>query len=338
MKPEPLTPSDLDLRDFEWMPLQVVRLRDSGIVVVASAEAFRAAVLLWCASWHQVPAASLPKDEKMLCSLAGFGRDLKTWRGLASEALHGFVECSDGRLYHPVIAEKAIESGSKKKKQGRQTAAATEAARLARLARDAERNGVRDDDRNGLQGIGEDRNGEDKTKTESEKRGESNPPSVLKLVDEGNPIPIDESYVPSDPAIEYAFSLGMKKAELDSELRKFVMKSISLRVVSFNIDMNFKLWCDRWLQFKLKDNPDWKPAPAVEEKPREPMLLVIQGTPEGVAWDHNQRSRNLRPLFYSKHIVDGVEVIAAQCKTLWPEGYDEATGERIAPTNEEDAA
>lgn len=170
------------------------------------------------------------------------------------------------------------------------------------------------------------------------KKGESNSPSGLKLVEEGRAVPIDESYQPSEPAIEYAFSLGMKKSELDHELSKFITKSISLRVVSFNIDMNFKLWCDRWLQFKRKDNPDWKPAPVVEEKPREPMLLVIQGTPEGVAWDHNQRSKNLRGLFYSKHIVDGVEVIAAQCKTLWPEGYDEATGERIDPASEEHAA
>lgn len=170
------------------------------------------------------------------------------------------------------------------------------------------------------------------------KKGESNSPSVLKLVEEGRPIPIDESYQPSERAIEYAFSLGMKKAEVDDELRKFVTKSISLRVVSFNIDMNFKLWCDRWLEYKRKGNPDWKPEPVAEVKPREPTILVIQGTPEGVAWDHNQRSKNLRPLFYSKHMVDGVEVIAAQCKTLWPDGYDEATGERIAPQSEENAA
>ena len=174
------------------------------------------------------------------------------------------------------------------------------------------------------------------------KKGESNSPSKnnLVLVEGGSgPFPIDESYQPSEPAIEYAFSLGMKKSELDDELRKFITKSISLRVVSFNIDMNFKLWCDRWLAYRLKDQPGWKPAAAEEPSaPREPLKLVIQGTPEGVAWDHNQRSRSLRPLFYSKHLVDGVEVIAAQCKTLWPEGYDEATGERIAPSESEDAA
>jgi uncharacterized protein YdaU (DUF1376 family) len=170
------------------------------------------------------------------------------------------------------------------------------------------------------------------------KKGESNSPSVLKLVDEGRPTPIDESYQPSEPAIEYAFSLGMKKAELEHELSKFITKSISLRVVSFNIDMNFKLWCDRWLQYKRKDNPNWTPAPAVDEAPRPSKVRVIHGTPEGNAWDQNQRIMKLPALFYSKHMVDGVEVTAALCDTLWPEGYDEATGERIAPDASEDAA
>jgi uncharacterized protein YdaU (DUF1376 family) len=170
------------------------------------------------------------------------------------------------------------------------------------------------------------------------KKGESNSPSALKLVEEGKPVPIDESYRPSEPAIEYAFSLGMKKVEVDDELRKFITKSISLRVVSFNIDMNFKLWCDRWLEFKRKGNPGWRPESAAVAMPPDTRPLIIHGTPEGVAWDHNQRAKKLPPLFYSKHIVNGVEVIAARCKTLWPEGYDEATGERIAPTESEDAA
>ncbi len=146
--PDPLTTPDLDLRGFTYMPLEVVRLRDSDLVVLASGEEFRAAVLLWCAAWHQVPAASVPKDERMLANLAGFGRDLKGWRGVSEAALRGFVECSDGRLYHPVIAEKAIESGSKKRKQTSQTAAATEARKAAKAARDAERDEQRDDERN----------------------------------------------------------------------------------------------------------------------------------------------------------------------------------------------
>jgi hypothetical protein len=107
---EPLTPPDLDLRDFDWMPLDVARLRDSDLSVLAPGDAFRAAVLLWCASWHQIPAASLPAEDRLLANLAGYGRDLKGWSSVRDDALRGFVKCSDGRLYHPVVAEKAIEA------------------------------------------------------------------------------------------------------------------------------------------------------------------------------------------------------------------------------------
>lgn len=242
MKPEPLTPPDLDLRSFGYMPLEVVRLRDSDLVVLASGEEFRAAVLLWCAAWHQVPAGSVPKDERMLASLAGFGRDIKGWRTVSDAALRGFVECSDGRLYHPVIADIAITSGTKKRKQGSQTAAATAARRAAKELRDAERNGQRNDDRNDsgpdsattddedrnvIQGRGSEENGEDSKGSESEKKGESNSRSGLQLVSD-KAIPIDLDYEPSDRAVEYAYSLGMKKPELTSELSKFIAKAMTV--------------------------------------------------------------------------------------------------------------
>ena len=109
--PEPLVPADVDLRHFEFMKLDVRRLRDSDLALTASAEAFRAAVLLWCAAWHQTPAASLPNDDAVLARLALVDR--KDWQKIRADALRGFVECSDGRLYHHVIAEKAFESWEK---------------------------------------------------------------------------------------------------------------------------------------------------------------------------------------------------------------------------------
>jgi hypothetical protein len=139
---EPLTPPDLDLRDFDWMPLDVARLRDSDLSVLAPGDAFRAAVLLWCASWHQIPAASLPAEDRLLANLAGYGRDLKGWSSVRDDALRGFVKCSDGRLYHPVVAEKAIEAHAQRNKQRRRTEAATSARR------NGKRNDQRDDDRN----------------------------------------------------------------------------------------------------------------------------------------------------------------------------------------------
>jgi hypothetical protein len=126
--PEPLTPADCDLRDFKFMPLDVLRLRDSDLAAVPDAEVFRAAVLSWCVAWHQVPAASLPNDDASLCRLLGYGRDMKGWLRLRAEgALRGYVLCADGRLYHHVVAEKARESWQKKMEQRARTAAAREA-------------------------------------------------------------------------------------------------------------------------------------------------------------------------------------------------------------------
>ena len=76
----PLTPPDCDLRDFAFIPLDVARLRDSDLAIQVGAKEFRAAVLLWCAAWHQVPAASLPDDDKVLAALAGYGRVVAEWR------------------------------------------------------------------------------------------------------------------------------------------------------------------------------------------------------------------------------------------------------------------
>jgi hypothetical protein len=112
--PLPLTPPDCDLRDFQFMPLDVVRLRDSDITAVSSGDVFRCAVLLWCASWHQVPAASLPDEDIVLSQFAGFGRVVREWKKVKDGALRGWIKCSDGRLYHPVVAEKANESWQSK--------------------------------------------------------------------------------------------------------------------------------------------------------------------------------------------------------------------------------
>ncbi|WP_207796603.1 DUF1376 domain-containing protein [Sphingomonas oleivorans] len=105
--PEPMTPADCDLRGMAFMPLDVVRLVDSDLMALASGEAFKAAVTLWCKAWLQIPAASLPNDDRVLAHLSGLG---SRWKRLKPMALHGFILCGDDRWYHPVIAEKAIEA------------------------------------------------------------------------------------------------------------------------------------------------------------------------------------------------------------------------------------
>ncbi|CAO3445795.1 hypothetical protein [Azospirillum argentinense] len=108
--PEPLVPAEVDIREYRFMMLDVNRLRDSRLARNSKGEEFRAAVLLWCAAWHQVPAASLPDDDSELAGFAGFGRVIKEWMKVKAGAMSGWVLCSDNRWYHPVVAERALEA------------------------------------------------------------------------------------------------------------------------------------------------------------------------------------------------------------------------------------
>jgi hypothetical protein len=102
-----MTPPDVDLRGFEFMPLDTTRLLDSDLFALSTGEEFKAAVALWCKSWHQLPGGSLPADDRVLAHLSGARA---RWSKVRDVALRGWVECSDGRLYHPLIAEKAVDA------------------------------------------------------------------------------------------------------------------------------------------------------------------------------------------------------------------------------------
>lgn len=123
--PETPVPPDCDLRGMLFMPLDVQRLLDSDLFITATGDEFKAAVALWCKSWSQVPAASLPDDDRVL---ADYSRSGAKWKRVREVALSGWKKCKDGRLYHPVVAEKAREAWAARCAQR----ARTEAARLAR--------------------------------------------------------------------------------------------------------------------------------------------------------------------------------------------------------------
>lgn len=121
--PEPLTPAECDLRGLEYMPLLGAHLFGSEFNAKATDLEFRVAVTLWWAAWTQHPAASLPDDDAALCKFADLGRDLKTWRKIRACALHGFVKCSDGRLYHGTLAKQANIAWEKRVKDRERKAA-----------------------------------------------------------------------------------------------------------------------------------------------------------------------------------------------------------------------
>ena len=116
--PTPLTPADCDLRSFGFMPLDVQRLLTSEWWINALEELPEAcgpAVNLWATSWHQVPAASLPDSDAVMRKIAGVTRE--TWLRIRERVLEPWVKCSDGRRYHPVVAEKALEAVALKRKK-----------------------------------------------------------------------------------------------------------------------------------------------------------------------------------------------------------------------------
>lgn len=112
---EPLTHPDCDLRGMPFMPLDVVRLIDSDMFALSTGDEFKAAVALWCKSWNQVPAASVPCDDRILARLAGLS--FREWSAVKAMALRGWLLCDDGRLYHPVVAQKAGEAWAARGRQ-----------------------------------------------------------------------------------------------------------------------------------------------------------------------------------------------------------------------------
>jgi hypothetical protein len=118
---EPLTPPDCDLTDFKFMPLEVARLKKSKEWRAGRKKPEIAfySINLWCASWHEIPAASLEDDDEVLAELAMC--DEKRWPKVKAEVMRKWIKCSDGRLYHPIVAEKANESWGSKLKQRKRT-------------------------------------------------------------------------------------------------------------------------------------------------------------------------------------------------------------------------
>jgi hypothetical protein len=110
--PEPLTPADCDCTDLDGFMLNVERLMASELVAVSSLEVVGAALLLWSRAWKQMPAASLPNDERVIAAFCKM--PLPRFRKLRAEVLRGFVLCSDGRLYHRFLSAEAMRAFERK--------------------------------------------------------------------------------------------------------------------------------------------------------------------------------------------------------------------------------
>lgn len=115
--PPPPISADMDLRSYGWMKLDLNKLYSSDLIHLANNEEFGAAVKLWCESMRQVPAGSLPDNDRILASMAGYKNRQRRWQKVREMALHGFSLCSDGRLYHPVLSEMVLAASSNRPTQ-----------------------------------------------------------------------------------------------------------------------------------------------------------------------------------------------------------------------------
>ncbi|MGI4813212.1 MAG: hypothetical protein ACRYGG_07740 [Janthinobacterium lividum] len=108
--PAPLSPPHCDLRGYGYMPLFGHKLFSSALYVENNDAEFRLAIRIWWSAWNQVPAGSLPASDSALALLSDYGRNLKGWAQVREKVLRGFVKCSDGRLYHPLLCEAAVHA------------------------------------------------------------------------------------------------------------------------------------------------------------------------------------------------------------------------------------
>jgi uncharacterized protein YdaU (DUF1376 family) len=141
--PDPLVPADANVQGLDGFMLNVQRLFSSELYALSTGDEFKAAVSLWGRAWLQTPPGSLPNDERLLAAFSGAG---PKWKKVREVALRGFVECSDGRLYHKVLCEDVLNAARKRQAFRDRTAAATEARKQRNERRDGQRNVVRDGD------------------------------------------------------------------------------------------------------------------------------------------------------------------------------------------------
>lgn len=120
---EPLVSADVDLRDFDYIPLYADRLFNSDTWGLCDADEKIAALHLWCSAWHEEPAGSLPNNDRLLASRAGYGVAVKSFLAVKKNAMRGWVLCTDGRLYHPVVASIALDVWKTKRKKKAENAA-----------------------------------------------------------------------------------------------------------------------------------------------------------------------------------------------------------------------
>lgn len=128
--PAPPITRDINVTEFPYMPLDVRRLLTSTTWIEAAKDGKlgHALICLWCESWQQIPAGSLPNNDVVLARLSMCEEE--TWNRIKIKAMDGFTLCSDDRFYHHVVIEKAVNAYNSKLARKERTSAAVAANKL----------------------------------------------------------------------------------------------------------------------------------------------------------------------------------------------------------------
>lgn len=254
--PEPLTPPDCDLRGMEWMPLHGHKLYGSDFDAIANDAEYRAAQRLWWAAWQQqVPAASLPDDDRVLAHVAGYSRDPKGWAKIKAVALHAFVKCSDGRLYHRFLAPEAIVAWEKRMKERQRKADyrakkdGTGTSQDKLVPRDTTGTEQSDDADvpilSHVDNTTQDKTGQDnlRKKEKERERGASAVPAPASPRKAASRIPDD--WEPSEADADYARSLGLPVARVTAMFRDYWISKAGADARKHDWSATWRNWCRR---------------------------------------------------------------------------------------------
>lgn len=232
------------------MQLDVTRLVDSDMFALSTGEEFKAAVALWCKSWLQIPASSLPNDDRVLAHLSGAG---PRWSRIKDMALRGWMLCSDGRLYHPTVAEKArhawksrVQQRERAAKRWEKSERATGNATASDTHEPRECHGI-------SQGNAIERERE-RESIDSSLRSESvgavapaDPPTV-RIVSTSEPKAPRGTRLPSDwepdaDLTSFAEGLGLNPGTVAAKFRDHWISATGQRATKLDWKAAFRLWC-----------------------------------------------------------------------------------------------
>lgn len=132
--PVPPVPADASLSDLPYMPLYKERLNRSRAWRDARRQPEIGFYLinLWLAAFFSRPFGSLPDDDDELCDTALC--EIRRWPKVREKVMRGWTKCADGRMYHPVVVEIALEVWGKRKEYKDRAAVARKAKEAKRAA------------------------------------------------------------------------------------------------------------------------------------------------------------------------------------------------------------